>query len=294
MRQVTRKGLITVVAASGALALSGGAAFADAEAEGAATGSPGVLSGNNVQVPVHVPVNACGNTVNVAGALNPAIGNTCVNDSGGHGPDGGHGGGGDHDGGHHDGGSGDGGHHDGGNGDGGHHDGGQPDNGHGGGHDGGHHDGGHPGGGHHGGGGAVAEGEAVGSPGVGSGNHVQAPVDVPVNACGNSVNVIGLLNPAIGNECVNDSGPGQHPEHPEHPEQPEEPEEPQGPESPEKPDGEQPSAETPGDETAPQGGERPQLAQTGGPSAITTVIPAGGAMLLGGYVLYRRARVGQN
>ncbi|MCZ7413435.1 MULTISPECIES: chaplin [unclassified Streptomyces] len=285
MRQVTRKGLITVVAASGALALSGGAAFADAEAEGAATGSPGVLSGNNVQVPVHVPVNACGNTVNVAGALNPAIGNTCVNDSGGHGPDGG-----GHDGGHHDGGHQDGGNGDGGNGDGGHQDGGNGDGGH---QDGGNGDGGHHGGGHHGGGGAVAEGEAVGSPGVGSGNHVQAPVDVPVNACGNSVNVIGLLNPAIGNECVNDSGPGQHPEHP-HPEQPEEPEEPQGPKSPEKPDSEQPSAETPGDETAPQGGERPQLAQTGGPSAITTVIPAGGAMLLGGYVLYRRARVGQN
>ncbi|PIB05530.1 chaplin family protein, partial [Streptomyces sp. HG99] len=25
----------------------------------------------------------------------------------------------------------------------------------------------------------------------------------PVNACGNTVNVIGLLNPAAGNACVN-------------------------------------------------------------------------------------------
>ncbi|MFJ8144721.1 chaplin ChpD [Streptomyces sp. NPDC096094] len=55
-------------------------AFADAGAEGAAVGSPGVLSGNVVQVPVHVPVNVCGNTVNVVGLLNPAFGNVCVND----------------------------------------------------------------------------------------------------------------------------------------------------------------------------------------------------------------------
>ncbi|WP_366932825.1 chaplin [Nostoc sp. JL31] len=51
----------------------------DAGAQGAAIGSPGVLSGNVVQVPVHIPVNVCGNTVNVIGLLNPAFGNTCVN-----------------------------------------------------------------------------------------------------------------------------------------------------------------------------------------------------------------------
>ena len=54
-------------------------AFADAGAQGAAIGSPGVLSGNVVQIPVHVPINVCGNTVNVIGLLNPAIGNTCAN-----------------------------------------------------------------------------------------------------------------------------------------------------------------------------------------------------------------------
>ncbi|MEV0846528.1 chaplin [Streptomyces sp. NPDC049954] len=54
-------------------------AFADAGAEGAAIGSPGVLSGNLVQVPVHIPLNVCGNTVDVIGLLNPAFGNTCVN-----------------------------------------------------------------------------------------------------------------------------------------------------------------------------------------------------------------------
>ncbi|MFF1700012.1 chaplin [Streptomyces sp. NPDC058257] len=56
-----------------------GAAIADAGAEGAAVGSPGVLSGNNIQVPVHVPVNACGLGVNVVGLLNPTTGNTCAN-----------------------------------------------------------------------------------------------------------------------------------------------------------------------------------------------------------------------
>ncbi|GHE24972.1 MULTISPECIES: chaplin [Streptomyces] len=54
-------------------------AFADAEAEGVAIGSPGVLSGNVVQIPIHIPINACGNSINVIGALNPAFGNTCIN-----------------------------------------------------------------------------------------------------------------------------------------------------------------------------------------------------------------------
>ncbi|MEV5342627.1 chaplin [Streptomyces sp. NPDC052773] len=51
--------------------------------------------------------------------------------------------------------------------------------------------------------GSVATGTAQNSPGVISGNLVQAPVHVPVNAVGNSVNVIGVLNPAFGNEGVN-------------------------------------------------------------------------------------------
>ncbi|WP_433857551.1 chaplin [Streptomyces kronopolitis] len=54
-------------------------AFADAGASGGATGSPGVLSGNLIQVPIHVPLNVCGNTVDIVGLLNPAFGNTCLN-----------------------------------------------------------------------------------------------------------------------------------------------------------------------------------------------------------------------
>ncbi|NEB76098.1 chaplin [Streptomyces sp. SID14478] len=54
-------------------------AFADSGAEGVAAGSPGVLSGNVVQVPVHVPVNFCGNSIDVIALLNPTFGNTCAN-----------------------------------------------------------------------------------------------------------------------------------------------------------------------------------------------------------------------
>ncbi|MEU3607875.1 chaplin ChpH [Streptomyces sp. NPDC035033] len=74
------KKVVAAAAATGGLVLAGaGMAVADAGAQGAAIGSPGVLSGNVVQVPVHVPVNVCGNTISVIGLLNPAFGNTCVN-----------------------------------------------------------------------------------------------------------------------------------------------------------------------------------------------------------------------
>ncbi|MCJ1680359.1 chaplin [Streptomyces sp. APSN-46.1] len=52
-------------------------------------------------------------------------------------------------------------------------------------------------------GGASADGQALNSPGVASGNLVQAPVHVPVNVVGNTVNVIGLLNGVWGNTGVN-------------------------------------------------------------------------------------------
>ncbi|GGR66083.1 membrane protein [Streptomyces humidus] len=69
-----------VALGTSAVVVSGaGLAMADAGANGAAIGSPGVLSGNVVQVPIHVPVNLCGNTVNLPGLLNPAFGNTCAN-----------------------------------------------------------------------------------------------------------------------------------------------------------------------------------------------------------------------
>ncbi|KAB1986222.1 MULTISPECIES: chaplin [Streptomyces] len=74
------KGLALTSVAAAAVAGTAGIAAADSGAHGAAAHSPGVLSGNVVQAPVHVPVNVCGNTVTVIGALNSAVGNVCVND----------------------------------------------------------------------------------------------------------------------------------------------------------------------------------------------------------------------
>ncbi|GLF94362.1 chaplin [Streptomyces yaizuensis] len=71
-----------VIVGSGALLVGGsGLATADAGAQGVAANSPGVLSGNLVQVPVHVPINLCGNTIDIIALLNPAFGNTCINAS---------------------------------------------------------------------------------------------------------------------------------------------------------------------------------------------------------------------
>ncbi|MHA6762338.1 chaplin [Streptacidiphilus sp. PAMC 29251] len=78
--QNTKKAAVLSLAVFGAALAGAGTAAADSSAAGAAAHSPGVLSGNLVQVPVHVPVNVCGNSVNVIGLLNPAFGNTCVNE----------------------------------------------------------------------------------------------------------------------------------------------------------------------------------------------------------------------
>ncbi|HEY5835707.1 chaplin [Streptomyces sp.] len=67
-----------VTAAAGAVLAGGaGVAAADAGAEGTAVGSPGGLSGNVLQAPVHVPIEVCGNPISVIGLLNPAFGNQC-------------------------------------------------------------------------------------------------------------------------------------------------------------------------------------------------------------------------
>ncbi|MCB5907350.1 chaplin [Streptomyces pinistramenti] len=65
--------------AGGLAAAGAGVASAQSGAQGAAVHSPGVISGNAVQVPVHIPVNACGNTISVVGVLNPAFGAPCLN-----------------------------------------------------------------------------------------------------------------------------------------------------------------------------------------------------------------------
>ncbi|MFH8534082.1 chaplin [Streptomyces tendae] len=237
MRRVTRNGVLAV-AASGALAVTmpACAAFASdgAGADGSAAGSPGLISGNTVQLPVHVPVDVCGNTVNVAGLLNPAAGNSCANngvagasrtgaskqDSGASGATSG-GSSGETS------------------------------------------------------GGAVAEGSGKDSPGVLSGNGVQLPVHLPVNVSGNSVNVVGIGNPAVGNESTNDSG-----DHPEPGRPPAEPE-------PSAPEGERAGPEPSPHAAAP--GEEVSLAHTGADHMVSA-LAGGAALVVGGAALYRRFR----
>ncbi|MDX2848390.1 chaplin [Streptomyces sp. PA03-3a] len=50
-----------------------------ANARAIAVGSPGILSGNVIQVPINVPINVCGNGLNAIGLLNPTAGNVCIN-----------------------------------------------------------------------------------------------------------------------------------------------------------------------------------------------------------------------
>jgi hypothetical protein len=52
---------------------------ADSGASGAAVGSPGVISGDAIQVPIAIPINLCGNAIDIVGLLNPTFGSTCLN-----------------------------------------------------------------------------------------------------------------------------------------------------------------------------------------------------------------------
>ncbi|MET9076871.1 chaplin [Streptomyces sp. NPDC004232] len=210
--------MIALVTASGAMAvaLPVSAAFAadGSAADGTAAGSPGLISGNGIQLPVDLPVNACGNTVDVVGLLNPAMGNRCAN-TGGHTKD-------------------------------------RAATS----------------------GGAAAHGAAHDSPGVLSGNGVQLPVDLPVNISGNSVNVVGIGNPAVGNTSVN--GPVGHPRTPRHPHTP-------------------PPAPVRHRTVPPAPVPEPSVSTLAHTGSDATLPAAAGsaALLLGGAVLYRRFRPGR-
>ncbi|MEU8967745.1 chaplin family protein [Streptomyces monashensis] len=210
--------MIALVTASGAMAvaLPVSAAFAadGSAADGTAAGSPGLVSGNGIQLPLDLPVNACGNTVDVVGLLNPAMGNRCAN-TGGHTKD-------------------------------------RAATS----------------------GGAIAHGAAHDSPGVLSGNGVQLPVDLPVNISGNSVNVVGIGNPAVGNTSVN--GSVGHPRAPRHPRTP----------SP-APVRHRTVPLAPAPEPSVSA-----LAHTGADATLPAAVGSA-AFLLGGAVLYRRFRPGR-
>lgn len=78
MNNLKKAGAVALLV--GGLAATGaGVATADSGAVGGAAASPGVASGNSIQIPVDVPINVVGNTVNVIGLLNPAFGNIGAN-----------------------------------------------------------------------------------------------------------------------------------------------------------------------------------------------------------------------
>ncbi|HET9381045.1 MAG TPA: chaplin [Streptomyces sp.] len=76
-----KKAMAVTMVAGGLIAAGTGMASATGgvHVAGQAVASPSIASGNVVQAPVHVPVNVSGNSVSVIGALNPAFGNTSVN-----------------------------------------------------------------------------------------------------------------------------------------------------------------------------------------------------------------------
>ncbi|WFB09728.1 chaplin [Streptomyces sp. LX-29] len=86
MKRISRVAVLTISASAVALGGAGTAVAGGGDdggnaaiANGGAIGSPGVVSGNNIQVPVNIPINLCGNTIDLVGALNPAMGNFCAN-----------------------------------------------------------------------------------------------------------------------------------------------------------------------------------------------------------------------
>ncbi|WP_217142656.1 chaplin family protein [Streptomyces sp. AC627_RSS907] len=301
LRQTLSRGVLAAAAATGILSLTSAPALADSIAVGATEDSSGVLAGNNVQVPIEVPLNVCGNTVNAVAALNPAHDNSCGNSSqGSHSSASSSASAGSHAGGSqavassedsygvltgnnvqapisapvnvcgntvnavaalnpaYD------------NSCGNTSQGGRSSSY---------------------GTSSTSGSEAVASSedsyGVLTGNNVQAPISLPLNVCGNGVNVVAALNDTYGNSCGNE-GPGYGTEE----------------ETPAPPSSETPPATstptTPASpptrvvHTPPSVGvevpeDTPQLAETGSEGMLFASV-AGAALLSGGAVLYRRGR----
>ncbi|MFC9913631.1 chaplin [Streptomyces sp. NPDC127197] len=261
MRQTLSRGVFAAAAATGMLSLYGTSAIADTQAEAVTKDSPGVLSGNAVQVPIKVPLNLCGNTVDVAALLNKAFGNSCANTSdkkedgsaksssetfdksgksSGSGKSSSSSSSGDSD--------------------------GYGDDTS----------------------GAHAEGVAKDSPGVLSGNSLQVPVDLSVNVCGNAVDILAVFNEAADDTCSNrDYGYGTEVDTPAKPSAPSTPATPAPPRVKEAPRPTPPSELPPMAEVLP--GEVPQLAETGS-GALMAASAASAALLAGGVLVYRRSR----
>ncbi|WP_028801461.1 chaplin [Streptomyces sp. 142MFCol3.1] len=76
IRLMAAAGLATVAL----VATAGTAAADDPDPVGVAANSPGLLSGNVIQIPVDLGLNLCGDSIDVLSLLNPATNNTCTAD----------------------------------------------------------------------------------------------------------------------------------------------------------------------------------------------------------------------
>ncbi|RLV08841.1 chaplin [Streptomyces griseocarneus] len=81
MSRIVKSAILTATFGAAIAGLTSGVAVADSDARGVAAHSPGIISGDVIQIPLHVPINLCGNSIDIIGLLNGASGNTCVNSS---------------------------------------------------------------------------------------------------------------------------------------------------------------------------------------------------------------------
>ncbi|MFE6890113.1 chaplin family protein [Streptomyces sp. NPDC057694] len=151
------------------------------------------------------------------------------------------------------------------------------------------------------------------SPGLLSGNTVQAPVDIGLNLCGNTADVVGALNPSTGNACAGSgdasAAPAPAEEHlpPSAPATPATPVTPVAPSTPVQPPTgrsvpvpapvhvDRPEAgrevlspaAAPAEVRAP--GARERLADTGADPNLLAAAAASAGLLVGGGILYRRS-----
>lgn len=137
-----------------------------------------------------------------------------------------------------------------------------------------------------------AEGVAADSPGVGGGNAAEAPVGVPVNLCGNGLHVVGLLSPALGGVACANAAPAEAPPTTPPPTTPPTLPPPEVPESPVPTPPAISHVSPPVTRIAPPSPapvpQADRLAETGSETSALAV--AGIAFVIGGTILYRRAR----
>jgi LPXTG-motif cell wall-anchored protein len=82
MQYSTKRHVMLAVTTSGMLMTGLGLTVAHASTSGTTDDSTGIASGNLIQIPVNVPINLCGNQIDVIGLANSLTDTGCGNDHG--------------------------------------------------------------------------------------------------------------------------------------------------------------------------------------------------------------------